>query len=749
MTARNITTPFPVFTGKDGTPLDAGYVFIGVENLEPITNPIVVYWDEALTIPALQPIRTINGYPSRSGTPSALYADANYSITVKDKNSVVAYSERSVSDDAVRLRSDLAASSGSSLVGFIQAGTGAVATDIETVLRGIVTPEQFGAVGDGVTDDTDAFNAAFATGKRVVAGAKTYALNAEVYDFFILEGQGGNSTTLMPFDLNSAAITYKKTGGPYWTYHSECRNIQFKGSSKTGIGFAFGKADVADYVSGDETSNNVKFYGCTFRDLDKGVFFPFGNIGSEFYSCNLAKNKYGIYALNNKFGAAIMHAGNKYFFSGEISENDCGIYVHNTADGFGGVQFDGTIFELNKLNAYIYTTFCFAPTLFSGVWSEGSGVNSGSATVDIDSWSGSTKTTQTIDCRSFVFDGENNICTFNAGFFADVWLKATESAITVNGSRVEHRTNFGGGSLTVDPTSSINLNNVFTDGGVGNYLNSYVHTGLLLKNNVITGNAAGSLARYFGIANLKTTNHLSSSLIKSLKFTTPVNTGEGSFTSSGTVVSDGTTYPLCNEYTLPFTSSSQYTKVLGSSITTSAGWYVATIAFKVISGTPKFYLWNKGTEQMATLIPDKNLGEWNTVAALGYSTGGNLIYLDVGGTSDAAVIRLGGYQIHRFDKMQDAINFLDNGVFVEESYTASATYNPPSLASGAQSITTIAVSGAALGDYVSASFSVALQGVSVNAWVSAANTVSISFTNLTAGVVDLGSGTITVEIAKP
>jgi len=119
MTARNITTPFPVFTGKDGTPLDAGYVFIGVENLEPTTNPIVVYWDEALTIPALQPIRTINGYPSRSGTPSALYANVNYSITVKDKNSVVVYSERSVSDDAGRLRSDLAAISGSSIVGFI------------------------------------------------------------------------------------------------------------------------------------------------------------------------------------------------------------------------------------------------------------------------------------------------------------------------------------------------------------------------------------------------------------------------------------------------------------------------------------------------------------------------------------------------------------------------------------------------------------------------------------------------------
>jgi len=48
----------------------------------------------------------------------------------------------------------LAASSGSSLVGFIQAGSGAVARTVQSKLREMVSLKDFGAVGDGVTNDT-------------------------------------------------------------------------------------------------------------------------------------------------------------------------------------------------------------------------------------------------------------------------------------------------------------------------------------------------------------------------------------------------------------------------------------------------------------------------------------------------------------------------------------------------------------------------------------------------------------------
>lgn len=80
--------------------------------------------------------------------------------------------------------------------------------------------------------------------------------------------------------------------------------------------------------------------------------------------------------------------------------------------------------------------------------------------------------------------------------------------------------------------------------------------------------------------------------------------------------------------------------------------------------------------------------------------------------------------------------------------SGSATYDPASLADGAGATTTVTATGAALGDYAEASFSLDLQGITLTAWVSASNTVSVRFQNETGGVVDLASGTLRVRVRK-
>lgn len=76
----------------------------------------------------------------------------------------------------------------------------------------------------------------------------------------------------------------------------------------------------------------------------------------------------------------------------------------------------------------------------------------------------------------------------------------------------------------------------------------------------------------------------------------------------------------------------------------------------------------------------------------------------------------------------------------------SKTYDVPSLLTNTQDQTTVTVTGAALGNYAIATFSLSLQGIVLSASVSAANTVTVTFRNDTGGALDLGSGTLSAGV---
>ena len=91
----SVNPPYPIFAEADGQPLENGYIWIGEAYLDPQTNPINIYWDVELTIPAAQPIRTLNGYVVYNGTPSRFYTLGNYSIRVMNKNGNTVYTSLS------------------------------------------------------------------------------------------------------------------------------------------------------------------------------------------------------------------------------------------------------------------------------------------------------------------------------------------------------------------------------------------------------------------------------------------------------------------------------------------------------------------------------------------------------------------------------------------------------------------------------------------------------------------------------
>ncbi len=98
MTTLSVQPSFPIFTDTNGQPLENGYIYIGVANLEPQTNPIAVFWDIAQTQPAAQPVRTMGGYPVNNGTPARLYVDSDYSMRVMNRNGTMVYNSPAVTE---------------------------------------------------------------------------------------------------------------------------------------------------------------------------------------------------------------------------------------------------------------------------------------------------------------------------------------------------------------------------------------------------------------------------------------------------------------------------------------------------------------------------------------------------------------------------------------------------------------------------------------------------------------------------
>jgi hypothetical protein len=129
---------------------------------------------------------------------------------------------------------------------------------------------------------------------------------------------------------------------------------------------------------------------------------------------------------------------------------------------------------------------------------------------------------------------------------------------------------------------------------------------------------------------------------------------------------------------------------------------------------------------------------------------------NTGITRNTSLIRLAGFSSIAVGAVNSdfLISFVSiSGIWFELGrtidYTAgAATFNPADLADGAGETTTVTVTGAALGDFAAASFSLDLQGILLTAWVSATNTVSVRFQNETGGNINLAEGTLRARVFK-
>jgi len=101
-----------------------------------------------------------------------------------------------IADNAI-VNADVNSSAGivATKLSFTQSGTGATERTVESKLKDVVSVKDFGAVGDNVTDDTDAFNAAITASNYVLIPAGTYKISTQI-------NLTGNKTIIGMSDAN-------------------------------------------------------------------------------------------------------------------------------------------------------------------------------------------------------------------------------------------------------------------------------------------------------------------------------------------------------------------------------------------------------------------------------------------------------------------------------------------------------------------------------------------------------------------
>lgn len=379
MASTQLAPPYPIWTDKNGDPLDNGYLYFGIQGQNPETNPIQVYYDSALTQPAAQPLRTSNGYVMRNGSPALIYANSAFSVTVKNKKEELIVYLSSFTWEVGDINTSQIVGQLDQIVGqldadridFTQDGTGAVLQTVQDKLEQSVNVLDFGAVGDGVSDDTTAFTNAGA-GAYVPEG--TYLIDTDTVDYLDYVGEGVIKTKTGQFislqsPLSQSSIVQKKMMETFLGFDDGTTNTEiFTGAERTTQGLAyanFGGSDKVYLLQPVVSAGSFNSTVVTAGDFDTGTLYEIVSAGTtDFTLIGAANNTVGTRFTATGAGAGTGTAA--VVESQRIVEytlaDDGSVVSNNVFTGVLNLGHQGLSALVDGSSLYLYTQYVTQPT---------------------------------------------------------------------------------------------------------------------------------------------------------------------------------------------------------------------------------------------------------------------------------------------------------------------------------------------------------------------------------------------------
>lgn len=198
--------------------LDGGVEVIAASDL---SNAIIGanYSVDTFTGTGSTTVYTLSAAPGSKAN-AAIYIDgvyqakANYSVSGSTLTFTTAPPLNSAIEIVIGDAIPAGAATTASAVSYTQGGTGAVTTNVQAKLRETVSVKDFGAVGDGVADDTAAFNSAIAASNYIYIPEGTYLVNItlDAKRGYTFKGAGRDVTNLKNF-TDSPVFTLDASSG--------------------------------------------------------------------------------------------------------------------------------------------------------------------------------------------------------------------------------------------------------------------------------------------------------------------------------------------------------------------------------------------------------------------------------------------------------------------------------------------------------------------------------------------------------